>query len=289
MSLRNPVRYPVKYYSWQDDKAPQLTDADGVIKTILKACLVTGYGTMQGAGWTALFEDAYRIVLRRPLRTGSPPDIKIENGTFSVGGSNVTRHRIVAQDNPASLDDTNELYSVNLLARDSNVVNEWHCFVTDFAILLFYKMSESTNGSDGNHLNAIYIGSMQKLDDGRDEPFFVYQNPNVSVNGTTSYGYALLDNATGFIDVKTKKKLVNKCFLTISGAELSINNDYFAQKVLLDNVAVLPFLTSMTNNYVDKVQKQVSINSRNMMRIYNVPYGYDFKRPLYVPIDYWEL
>ena len=49
MSLRNPVKYPVKYYSWQDNQAPQLSDADGVIKTILKACLVTGYGSKAGA------------------------------------------------------------------------------------------------------------------------------------------------------------------------------------------------------------------------------------------------
>lgn len=50
MSLRNPVKYPVKYYSWQDDQAPQLSNVDGVIKTILKACLVNGYGSKAGAG-----------------------------------------------------------------------------------------------------------------------------------------------------------------------------------------------------------------------------------------------
>ena len=111
MSLKQPVQYPVKYYSHLDAGAPQLADTDGVIKTILKACLVTGYGTKAGAGWTALFDDAFRIVLRRPLRTGNPPDIKIENGVIN----GVASHRIVSQDNPTGLSDANELASVNLL------------------------------------------------------------------------------------------------------------------------------------------------------------------------------
>ena len=293
MSLRNPVKYPVKYYSWQDDQAPQLANVDGVIKTILKACLVTGYGSKAGAGWTALFEDAYRIVLRRPLRTGNPPDIKIENGTIT--GTTV-RHRIVAQDNPTGLDDATELSAVNLIARDNNAIKEWHCFVTDFAFLLFYGISESATGTNGNHLNGLFVGSMQKINEASAEPFFVSSNTTVAVNGSASYATALLDynqanpvETSFYLNMRNNTTYSIKNHLTITGGELAYDNDYFAQKILLDNVAVMPFLTAMTNSYVDKLQKQVSINGRSMMRVYNVPYGYGFTRPLYIPLDYWEL
>ena len=220
MSLRNPVKYPVKYYSWRDDQAPQLSDVDGVIKTILKACLVTGYGTKQGAGWTALFEDAYRIVLRRPLRTGNPPDIKIENGTIT--GTTV-RHRIVAQDNPTGLDDATELSSVFTMMRDSKVDKEWHCIVTDFAFLLCYQMSEVS--ADVTRNNAFFVGSVKKLQDADQEIFFLWKNPKETGSGNGDYAYALLDNEVAYVNARTKTEYLSKSYLTINATEKEINND----------------------------------------------------------------
>lgn len=51
MSFLNPVPVPATYYSSEDAEAPQLgADLTGGVKTVLKACLVTGYGTKPGAG-----------------------------------------------------------------------------------------------------------------------------------------------------------------------------------------------------------------------------------------------
>ena len=58
MSLLTPERVPVKVYRWDDADAPQLDKTAGCMATIFKACLVTGYGTKEGAGWTMPFEDA---------------------------------------------------------------------------------------------------------------------------------------------------------------------------------------------------------------------------------------
>lgn len=55
MSFLNPMQLPVKRYSSDDDYAPKINQSSrqsGDIKTIVKACLVTGYGNKQGAGWT---------------------------------------------------------------------------------------------------------------------------------------------------------------------------------------------------------------------------------------------
>ena len=303
MSLRNPVKYPVKYYSWQDDQAPRLTDADGVIKTILKACLVTGYGTKQGAGWTALFEDAYRIVLRRPLRTGNPPDIKIENGTIT--GTTV-RHRVVAQDNPTGLDDATELSAVNLLARDSTGGKEWHLIVTDFAFVLCYAFGEQ-NYAGGNQV--LYVGSIQKLQEADSDYFVVTTQNNVTINGAGTgsgwqMGFLSNDADTSgtpklmsiWLDARRKVYFSDKKkYLLIDGAETKINNDFFAQKVMIGAVAILPFFTPIFTQTTSKSTSIVNINARNMLRFVNTTYRYNtyatntYQSILYIPLDYWEL
>lgn len=289
MSLRNPVKYPVKYYSWQDAQAPQLTDADGVIKTILKACLVTGYGSKAGAGWTSLFEDAYRIVLRRPLRTGNPPDIKIENGTFAVNGSNVTRHRIVAQDNPTGLDDTTELSAVNLLARDSKKGSEWHCIVTDFAFLLCYQMGE--NGMTGDRNNLLFIGGCKKLLDSDAEYFITTSQQVITTNGTSgAWMYGILHQGYApFYELRRKTSYTQKLFLDINVAEKYFNNDYLAQKIIIDKLIELPFFAAIPSQYDNLTTSQITINNRPMLRYVNKPVQNYSPRALYIPLDYWEL
>ena len=285
MSLRNPVKYPVKYYSWQDSQAPQLTDADGVIKTILKACLVTGYGSKQGAGWTALFEDAYRIVLRRPLRTGNPPDIKIENGKIT---GTTKRHRIVAQDKPTGLGDTKELLAINLLARDITAGKEWHCVVTDFAFFLCYQMAE--NGYDGNRNMFLYCGEVSRTQENIENIHLITGSDSTNVDGTQSpWGYGFINSGNFFVkNIRTKANLL-RLYLNLGGTETAINNDYFAQLIFLDNVAVLPFYTASTSSINDNQSLIVSIDNRQMLRTINTgASGYD-SRAFYIPLDYWCL
>ena len=57
MSLLTPERVPVKVYRWDDEGAPVFDKTPNCMATIFKACLVTGYGDKEGAGWTMPFED----------------------------------------------------------------------------------------------------------------------------------------------------------------------------------------------------------------------------------------
>ena len=56
MSILTPVKVPVKIYRWDDVGAPVFNKTTDVIAKLFKACLVTGYGAKQGAGWTMPFE-----------------------------------------------------------------------------------------------------------------------------------------------------------------------------------------------------------------------------------------
>lgn len=59
MSFLNPVNEPVLRFSSTDADAPQINYAArtaGDVKTVLKACLVTGYGAKASAGWSIVNE-----------------------------------------------------------------------------------------------------------------------------------------------------------------------------------------------------------------------------------------
>ena len=285
MSLKQPVRYPVKYYSHLDTGAPQLANIDGNIKTIIKACLVTGYGTKEGAGWTALFDDAFRIVLRRPLRTGNPVDIKIENGV--IGGS--TKHRIIGQDNPTGLDDTVELAAVNLVASDSQAINKWHLVVTDFGFLFAYAMAENGN-STNKQLSMLYVGGLVGLTANPSIIVASYHN-STTINGTIApWSRALASSETPLKDLRSNKNYPYKSFAGVSGDEYQFNGDCVAQNIFLsDGGHSLPFYTSLADSYSVNESGAVSIGGRPMLRVVNrMGVGYD-SRPYYVPLDYWEL
>lgn len=61
-------------YNSLDANAPQLTIAAGTLKTILKACLVTGYGSKAGAGWEIAWADD--VANKIALRSKNPTSIK---------------------------------------------------------------------------------------------------------------------------------------------------------------------------------------------------------------------
>ena len=53
-------------YSSQDAGAPQLSTTPGAMNTVIKACLITGYGDKSPAGWEAVYEDiaTYKLAIR---------------------------------------------------------------------------------------------------------------------------------------------------------------------------------------------------------------------------------
>lgn len=52
MSYQNPITLTPTLYQSSDPDAPQLLGQLGDVKSVFKACLVTGYGNKQGAGYT---------------------------------------------------------------------------------------------------------------------------------------------------------------------------------------------------------------------------------------------
>lgn len=82
-SLFQLEQKPVTVFSASDAGAPALTDGIGSLKTLLKACLVTGYGSKQGLGWQMAFEstDKNSAAFKSADPTASGFYFKIDNST----------------------------------------------------------------------------------------------------------------------------------------------------------------------------------------------------------------
>ena len=78
----------IRIYTSEDAGAPQLsTINDGAFAIILKACLVTGYGSKVAAGWTAEFEAAGQIALK--MGVAGTGQILVVDDTYDYRYANV--------------------------------------------------------------------------------------------------------------------------------------------------------------------------------------------------------
>lgn len=82
-SLFQLEQKPVTVFRASDVGAPTLTADIGSLKTLLKACLVTGYGSKQGLGWQMAFEstDKNAAAFKSTDPTASGFYFKIDNST----------------------------------------------------------------------------------------------------------------------------------------------------------------------------------------------------------------
>lgn len=98
MSLLSPTQKPVKVYRSTDVGAPALDKSANCVANILKACLVTGYGSKLGAGWTLAFEDmaTKSKVLRLNNTTNVPLFLRVYNDTGSTMGVQLVKDPVSA-------------------------------------------------------------------------------------------------------------------------------------------------------------------------------------------------
>lgn len=70
MNVINPEKLAVSVYRSTDANAPKLDKTADCVATIFKACLVTGYGDKQSAGWQLAFENlTAKVKVIRPPAT----------------------------------------------------------------------------------------------------------------------------------------------------------------------------------------------------------------------------
>ncbi|ULJ69290.1 hypothetical protein MIS45_11215 [Wielerella bovis] len=69
----------VTLFSSKDTGAPKLTASAGSLKTLLKACLVSGYGDKQPLGWEMPFEQGHVAVFRSKSPESNRHFLRVDN------------------------------------------------------------------------------------------------------------------------------------------------------------------------------------------------------------------
>ena len=120
----NAERVPVKVYRWDDAGAPKLTTDDGAFKTILKACLVTGYGEADNRkkplGWEIHQETETAAYFRSKHEKSSKPYLLVNGSSSSYYGSVSAKFKVSADLKP-------HVENNKVTAEGGNSLNELYC------------------------------------------------------------------------------------------------------------------------------------------------------------------
>ena len=86
----------VTVYKGNDTGAPTLSASLGDLNAIIKACLVDGYGSKSGAGWTLELEDApnHKMILRNNPTTGNGRYYRFQDDGVPYSGFSGTGNHI---------------------------------------------------------------------------------------------------------------------------------------------------------------------------------------------------
>ena len=120
----NTERVPVKVYRWDDVGAPKLTTDAGAFKTVLKACLVTGYGEAENRkeplGWEIHQETETAAYFRSKHEKSSKPYLLVNGSSSGYYNSVSARFKVSAELQP-------HVDNNNVAAEAGNSVNELNC------------------------------------------------------------------------------------------------------------------------------------------------------------------
>lgn len=300
MSFLNPISEPVKRFKSTDAGAPQINynaPTAGNIKTVLKACLVDGYGTVPSAGWTAVNEvdNVCEFV---------SPSADMSNYRFGIDDS--VWNKIIwyykHQDiriNPAN----NSPDRVLRFIDKTHVSNGWQLFVTDLGLLLvelaqltdigrltarityWGKAKSGLMNDDGNNIVFFNIGQDGAITYPRDfysTPASIHirlgSHTATQVSAATSIALTKVDFKTGISAVD----LVSDIYLATSTQDAIIG-------------ALPPVLSKVINNTSDVYGISDSVlDGRNVLSVCAgwaasdpstaIPYS----RTFLIPTDYWE-
>lgn len=295
MSLKVPVKHPVKFYSYTDIGAPSLQNVDGSVKNILKACLIDGYGDKEGAGWELLFDDTYSMVVNMPYATSEKPILRIDNGTCNgVVSNSIKSYRTVT----SHYGDT-PITSFNILTRYAKTDGHWYLIVTDLGFIFCHSGAENNYDSAGRKQNLLYVGGVMNIMDNTGIVYIGNTCDEITSNGVGgtwlsnilyTSGRTTIHNLMSGSTSSGSSSAIN--FTSISKDELYYNNEYLAQKVFFHFDTILPFYKSVCISYETTTvipHNVISMGGRPFLRYVNrtyQPYGDGI---YYIPLDYLEI
>ncbi|MEI8616064.1 hypothetical protein P4S54_21370 [Shewanella sp. PP-He15 brown] len=182
---------PVTVYRYTDEGAPQLvTSSASEWITILKKCLVEGYGSKSALGWTVAFEDAlnFKIAFRNTTLNGG------SGGYFQFNGANTATATCTLRcaESMTALDSFIKQVPARGL-RGQNTYRGWEIIGTSRGFYLILHrtsnllMSDTTDTSQYIYYQTYFIGDVDSLY-ANDQSLFTLVSGTSGVATTNSHG-----------------------------------------------------------------------------------------------------
>lgn len=301
MSFLNPVNEPVLMFSSTDVSAPQInynSRAAGDIKAVLKACLVTGYGAKNSAGWSVVNEVDHVAEFISPSAAMSDYRFGIDDTSSTQPVWHYTYRDIKTTPSPANGRPKTSSYIDN---NSSN--NGWILLVTPRGFYFISVMQSSI--VDKLVSRTLYFGSIKSAltGDSINIGFWVaghdaYQHPALTIaspNIETSRHYKLGANEGAGINlinstaVSTELKSYNDVVTvdTLSPMWLTANN----MMVGLQSGVLVRDVNNTANTlgvYQDVVDGRPALYVGLGFRTSTLPSLLERCRHIVIYLDYWE-
>lgn len=267
-----PERVPVKVYLSTDKDAPRLDRTAGSLQTILKACLVTGYGDKEPAGWTMPFEDTAKgiKVFRPEISPYTDFFMRVSNDTGGQASIEVLQNMTSAESGEVKLEfpQNQSFYYIRNLYDE-----KWCIIATGRSFWLFVESGQSRpidkNGS------AVFCGDTAKSTKGERATALVYtrQYPLMGNNNTVSSGIftstVSKNQPSSYFNGQSSKSTNAIC----SPVMIEHDNEIYGLPIYM------PSNANATNYQEIISHERVFINHGH---------GFYTDTNAFVPTDYWE-
>lgn len=299
MSFLNPVSEPVLRFSSTDVGAPQINynaRVAGDVKTVLKGCLVTGYGAKASAGWSIVNEIDHVAEFVSPSAAMSDYRLGIDDSTATK-----TDWYYQYQDvrtNPMYNNPTKSF----AYADKASGENGWQLLATDRGIIFIELVQHTAT----NKLSAriTYWGAVKSgLSDitGKNICFF-----NIGHNSTirndyfytaTTYNHVMLsEHTSAYMDVAVSRALLALSYKLGGSIVDLISSIYMSSSSNNLIIAELPpMLSKIVNNATDLYGvSNVVVGGRSVLSVccgFATSSASDanaWSRTFLIKTDYWE-
>ena len=299
MSFLNPVNEPVLRFKNTDAGAPQINynaRVAGDVKAVLKACLVTGYGTTASAGWTAANEVGNVIEFVSPSAAMS--DYRLAVDDTSTSSTTWFYQYQGARINPVN----NQPQKGLSFADKTHESNGWELIVTDRGLFFIELIRHSAISNTSARLT--YFGQIKSalMDNGGANIGFYNVGHNATVTPPSNFfsssnsGINLNDNTGLYIFGATPSVLGQSSYeygqsnVDIVTALYLARND---KKVMVGEIVGM--LSKTVNNIADAYGKSdTDVDGRPVLRITlgqatsNLQFAQEYARTMLIRLDYWE-
>lgn len=187
----------LKIYTSEDDRAPELEHREGGFRTVLKACLVTGYGTKPPAGWTVQESGTASTFIPQDVSTGC---------RYTVSNEDADVAKITAK-----YDDGTPFAEgwLNKKLIDVTKPNRWVCMADGKHCWLIVSVYQYNGYHD---VVAYYFGDVDTLDaHGEEGALFAPENK------AYDYNYRVIDS------IPLQLSNGKKCRCNVANFQASVN------------------------------------------------------------------